>query len=502
MRRFKKCLALGLILSNIMFIWFSGGQVCAGNISILSEDVRDADIEQEAGAEDSGAEGAETETDEPMAGGAEDAPLETDEPDYILGRPMTEEELQEQYDIMENALKHLVTVEIPDISVDSKLAPDTSVVWGVLPSSYDSRSISAVTSVKNQNPYGTCWDFSIIACMESSLIRMHGLQTDLSEKHLAYFTNYSAPDLLGNDYMDSVSYTGTLLEMLNRGGHAVQTYQGLACWKGAVEEAFAPYENAEEALDRTADVAYQNDYAHLQGFYYINKTDVDAIKNAIIEYGTVNVTYYADGEHYNADTAAYYYNDGEKTNHEVAIVGWDDNYARVNFNSENRPGSNGAWLVKNSWGTDWGKSGYFWLSYEDTSIGSDMYVYYAEPSDNYDNNYQYDFAAESIGYYTEMAASVFTVKGNGEKREELKAVAIDLGQANVKYSIQIYRDPDDPSDPTSGTPMLSKPQTGETVFAGYYTIPLSEKVMLDPNDEFAVVFSLSGKAIELLHYYS
>ena len=70
--------------------------------------------------------------------------------------------------------------------------------------------------------------------------------------------------------------------------------------------------------------------------------------------------------YFNTASSAYYCGfrkfDSSKY-HAVEIVGWDDSFDITGFNKGNRPYEKGAWLCKNSYGSDWGSNGYFWLSY-------------------------------------------------------------------------------------------------------------------------------------------
>lgn len=415
--------------------------------------------------------------------------------DYVLGRPMTAEEIEEQKQIIEHAMS--VNAYVPTEHQTISIEEDSVLAKTVLPSRYDSREHGITTEVGYQDPYGTCWAFTAMALMESSLLSKGYDYTNLSEAHLAYYANFSVNEPLnnqGDDYMYNSYQEG----YSQTGGNSYLTLTTLSAWRGAVSEETTPYTQIAQGFAHTTEEAYGNNEGHLQGLYYIDPSNTDLVKRAIMEYGAAGTAYYQTTSndahsYYNYDTAAYYYPSEAISNHAVTIVGWDDNYSAKNFADYMQPAQDGAWIIKNSWGTEFGDGGYFYISYCDPTI-SEFYVIDAEAADNYDHCYQYDLTSAlgtDVAYVT-SAAVVFDAKANSSDPELLEAVSIALTYSvNVDYTIQIYKNPTDPADPTSGKAMLSTPQSGSTTLAGYYTIPLDHPVTLDAGDTFAIVFSFS-----------
>ncbi len=420
--------------------------------------------------------------------------------DYIQGRPLTEEEIQHQKDQEPEFLPMDPVLEMPELEMIEELEMLAPVLGApaTLPEQYDARWDNLETRVKNQNPWGSCWAFSAIASAETSLLRQgipvngvvpNNSNLDLSELQLLYFFYHAQPDDLGNTAGDST--TALTENYLDQGGHGIFTTFCLANWTGVVTEKLVPYKKAATNLELGAELARNADVAHMQNAYWIPLTDTIRIKQMVRAFGSVSLSYYHDDSYLNYNTAAYYNHKETATNHAVNIVGWDDSYSRKNFKKE--PSMDGAWLVKNNWGSEWGKDGYFWISYDEKSFtGKNAfgYIYDFDAAGSYENIYQYD---GSCGYTTagltsgSSLANVFVASAS--EYERIAAVSIALYSTNVDYSIQIYKNPQE--TPTDGMPMLDQPQMGMTDAAGYITIPLEQKdVVVKKGDRFAVVFTL------------
>ncbi|MBR0507194.1 MAG: InlB B-repeat-containing protein [Clostridia bacterium] len=378
-----------------------------------------------------------------------------------------------------------------------------------LPSSYDSRNYNIVTSVKNQNPYGSCWAHAAMASVESYMIKYEvpvgtgaaaTTSLNLSETQHCFFNYTSAYDAEGMLTGDkSTSDDGCL----DQGGNGEMSAYTLMRWTGAASESVEAlqYSRASTVASSglSSQYAYGSNVCHVQNSVWIPATDIDAVKEAIMKYGAGNISYYAGNSTptYNCtiDTSSQSSSSHKWANHAITLIGWDDSIAASKF-SPNKPSGNGGWLCKNSWGTSYFDQGYMWISYEDTSVLEGyIYFYDAEPIDNYDHNYQYDGSCNvvcygkgwnnSIAYYEGFAnntkvANVFTAKGS----ELLQAVAYCNWDEALTYTIEIYKNPT-AGNPSSGTLMAT--ETGTLVFSGYYTIPLTNPVPLAAGDTFSVV---------------
>ena len=413
-----------------------------------------------------------------------------------------------------------------------------------LPARFDLRTSSRVTAVKNQGSYGTCWAHGTMASIESGLLTSKAEAFDLSEKQLA----------LNHDW--DMGYKG-----FTAGGNGDIAASFLTQWKGPILESQDPYPDNSYYSQWYPDYTNGNVYAlnsilpaspnvmpigHVQHIRWIPamstnmtaasiKSELVPIKLALMEFGALYVDYFhcqyfygdfdgkyqtiqQDGKNYYYGSSwmdTYFFDDDREIyeyfelggGHAVTIVGWDDNFSRDNFRYT--PPGDGAFIVKNSWGEDFGIDGYFYVSYYDRYFAKGELMSFAgiEAVDNYSAIYQYDpmgyvrpYHPNSNGGETAWGANVFVATNNAP----LAAVGFYALSPNTSYQIVIYTSCS-ADDPTSGNQKLK--QTGVTDYAGFVTVPLTDTVALTRGTRFSVVLKLTtpGKneplALEGLYYY-
>lgn len=231
--------------------------------------------------------------------------------------------------------------------------------------------------------------------------------------------------------------------------------------------------------------------------------------------------------------------DALDTNHVVTIVGWDDACSRWNFATplvaedgsrraydpdiaEVAEGSDGmlyivplidgAWVVKNSWGTGglsedgtvqtvMGEEGMFYLSYcEKTMANPAAFVPDSgESGSSYAIVQQCDgMSPDTLGLQGDAkdCANVFAA----EEDQRIEAVGAWVMQENMRVSVRVYTDLADPADPESGT--LASERTGLYPNEGWYTIELDEPVPVDEGGTYSVVMMFEVEASDgSLWYY-
>ena len=333
-----------------------------------------------------------------------------------------------------------------------------------LPAKYDLREHDRVSPVRDQGTFGTCWAFASLAALET--VSMPAEENIYSVDHMSLNNGFTLDLSEGGEHTMSMAY--------------------LASWNGPVLEEDDVYGDGETNSNLPA-------VKHLKEAIIIDGKDDNRIKNAIFKYGGgetsihMEMTYGAyKSEYYNSDTSSYYYSGSEAPNHDLVIVGWDDNFSKDNFSTP--PSKDGAYICKNSWGTSFGDEGYFYVSYEDTNICEKSIVYTKlDDTDDYDNIYQTDILGwvGQMGFSDEKAyfANVYTAQGD----ETLKAVSFYSTGSNTKFSVFLVTNYEDEKSLNGGRKEIGQ---GETRYAGYYTVDLTQEINLEKGQKYAIIVSV------------
>ncbi|MCX6362676.1 MAG: lectin like domain-containing protein [Actinobacteria bacterium] len=329
------------------------------------------------------------------------------------------------------------------------------------PAYYDLRDHGKVTPVRSQEAYSTCWIHSAMASLESCLLP--GALFDFSENNLA-------------DHM------GSVLDFEGRSDALLSTAY-FARWDGPVLERDDPYPRKGRSPEGLRPLR------HVQEVLYLpdrtSPLDNDALKWAVSTYGAVDTAMAFEAGFNNSATNAYCSTKaGLVLDHRVTCVGWDDGFPASRF-KETPPGD-GAFLIKNSWGTDWGDAGYFWISYYDANYGQEMAVFSgAESVSNYDAIYQYDALgwSRSLGTGSDTAwfASRFHCAGSGT----IRAVSFYTAAMGSSYEVRVAGHVAD----VGAAPVVA---AGAITLAGYHTVRLETPVAVTNGDVFVVAVRLTS----------
>ena len=208
-----------------------------------------------------------------------------------------------------------------------------------------------------------------------------------------------------------------------------------------------------------------------------------------------------------------------------AVVGWDDNYPAANFlkTPVDEKGSvvNGAFLIKNSWGSElnefpnnayrhWGlregldgipydpeakafsdrATGYFWISYADRSLNDpEAFIFEEVPDDAvyYIEQLDYMYPTGFIGESFDGARSSNVLQA--KTTSMLNAISVITGTPDTEVSYELYLLGDSYDGPEDGI----KAGSGKASFSygGYHKVTLEKPVALTKGQKFSIVVRMT-----------
>ena len=334
-----------------------------------------------------------------------------------------------------------------------------TIVGNVTDGYFDLRSFNATTPVKDQGSNGACWAFGTTGALESAFKMATGIALDISENYIQNsglrYSIYGQPSITEGGYIG-----GGLGYVLS--------------WLGIVSTEYDEYDE----LGKISQILFTPDSYHIADAIFLNTSNRTAIKHALINYG--GLTIHVNGadplnKYYNKQTHALYCDNKTSGNHFVTIVGWNDTYSRTNFIID--PDMDGAWIVKNSWGTDWGDGGYFYLSYADAPLlNANAVGYIINNTEVYNKLYQYDIAPlDGFLEYKGVNNLTYTHTYESIGNDLIAAVGTYFISDNISYTINVK---------VNGNLVYS--QKGKALRYGFHTIPLNKTIAINKGDKFSI----------------
>lgn len=347
---------------------------------------------------------------------------------------------------------------------------------------------SFVSKVKSQSG-GTCWTHSTMAALESNLMltgewQEHegNTEADLAEYHLDWWNGF-------NQHYNPDSKGGGLT--VHQGGDYLVA-SAFMSRGGAVRNSDAQsYSSAPKQYSDTYRTYYSRDIEWFD--VGSNLENLDSIKESLMAGGALGTALAWSGSFYNSSSNSFYQSpaSSREANHAVAIVGWDDSKKT----SAPKPG---AWLIKNSWGSDWGQGGYFWISYYDKVAGRHPEMGAVSFRNVERLRYARIYGHDSHGWRDTLkdaseAFNAFTAKGRNGERETLRSVSFYTTEDQSEYAVDVYG-----SFENGELRNVLSRTLGVQAKRGFHTVDLEAPVTLDPGQKFYVSVKLSrgGQAFD------
>lgn len=409
--------------------------------------------------------------------------------------------------------------------------------------------------IRNQMNTSTCWAFASLGMLESTLAldnynnNEEVVVYDFSERHM----QYGITRVFKNGEINERGFNKTIEE----GGNYQFSLPYLLSGFGPIKELDMPFEDNTNVIELSQiqnkeTVAYIKDTFTFPTYTGSNKAEMmQLMKEHIKKHGGIEAGIHGAsllGDSYNIETGAMFVNDSTKYpyDHDVVIVGWDDSYSKENFNEAMRPENDGAWIIKNSWGTklehtleemketiwtaivqsntqtEWksaeeipddtakemfkgigytiegdkavlnvGKDGFMYLSYEDANVYNTLMGIESATDEMYDYLYLYDYLGAmgilQLATQKVVVANVFDKQSDAT--EFLTEVALEVLETTT---CKVYVNPNNDSKAKSDFVQVElKAGKTETIDAGHHTLEFLNPIELK-GDKFVIAIELSG----------
>ena len=226
---------------------------------------------------------------------------------------------------------------------------------------FDARNYIKMPYIRTQK-CGSCWVYAAVGLLEISYMAQKGYgttsQIDLSEKQVL---GCSAAGTCDGGWHTKA------LEWMKNTNQKLLSEEALKDDKFIPKKSSLPNAGFVDVVCGVADVkkyfVQVVDWGIIQKDKDLDKVaNENDIKEAVVKYGAVAVSIYASPAFHHYASAETFedteiaYKDSA-TNHVVIIIGWDDKRQ--------------AWLIRNSWGENWGDKGYGWVKYTTNHIGKE-----------------------------------------------------------------------------------------------------------------------------------